>query len=83
MSENPIIKMFASVLNEGIPDLLVKLVSNEDGEFGEYKQCEDVEKNMAIKVDVCKKGQVEFSAKCISDLYIDESGSSMQLTHCY
>jgi len=66
----PIIKMFASVLNDGIPDLLVKLVSNEDGEFGEYEQCEDFEKNMAIKVDVCKKGQVEFSAYI---KYADES----------
>jgi len=74
--------MFASVLNDGIFDLLVKLVSNEDGEFGEYEQCEDVEKNMAIKVDVCKKGQVEFS-EYIIDLYIDESGSLMQLTLCH
>ncbi|GEM_PF-874119 len=69
----PIIKMIASLLNDGIPDLLVKLVSNEDEEdeeFEEYEQCEDVERNMAIEVDVFKKGQVEFSAYI---KYADES----------
>jgi len=61
----PIIKMFASVLNDGIPDLLVKLVSNEDGEFGEYEQCEDVEKNMANESPESMKWL------CTNHLYFD------------
>ncbi|MBP8656837.1 MAG: hypothetical protein KBH80_00340 [Fervidobacterium sp.] len=63
----PIIKMFASLLNDQILDFLVKLVSNEDGE---YEQSVDAEGDTAIEVDVYKKGKMEFSALI---KYADES----------